>query len=164
MGCIHSEFKKVRHPQDENGLLYYTPISFEINNEKVEVPMKIKTGTDISIIGINSIKSESLKQFILSKPTIGEKTDIFGAKIDLREHIVENLRITDRIIIPKMRIFFSETLNMDAWLGMDVLSRYTLEYSNRKFYLIKEQKYTRQDYEAALANKLSKQFMKEIPQ
>ena len=47
MGHIHSELKKVRHPQDENGLLYYTPISFEINNEKVEVPMKIKTGTDI---------------------------------------------------------------------------------------------------------------------
>lgn len=164
MEYIRSELVRVRHPQDENGLLYYTPISFEINNEKVEIPMKVKTGTDISIIGINSIKSESLKKFILSKEIIGETTDIFGEKIDLREHVVENLRLTDKIVIPKIRVFLSETLNIDAWLGMDVLGRYTFEYCNKKFYLIKEQKYTRQDYEAALANKLSKQFMKEIPQ
>ncbi len=165
MGHIHSELKKVRHPLDESGLLYYTPVSFDINNERIKIPMKIKTGTEISIIGINSIQSESLKQFILSKPIIGETTDIFGAKIDLREHIVENIRLTDRIIIPKMRVFFSETLNIDAWLGMDILSRYSIHYKDNIFYLVtesKRRKFIRQDYEAAYTNKIYKQYFEEL--
>ncbi len=58
----------------------------------------------------------------------GVAYDASGTELKLFGYIVENFKLTDDIILDKIKLFFSEDIGSKALLGMDILSLFDFQY------------------------------------
>lgn len=92
------------------------------------IPVKIDTGASFTVIGL---KNDQLSQFAdeIRQHKIKDKaSDASDNKIQLYEYIVENFKLTKEIIIPKIKLYFSDDIKNKALIGMDILSLFDFQY------------------------------------
>lgn len=119
---------------------YYTEIHFEYNDEDVDIEVKVDTGSPYTIIGTGNRKlGDGIKESIKKIDNLIEKPpeDASGSPVHLKEVIVEWFMLTEDIIFPKIRIFFSDDIGEKAILGMDILSLFDFQYIRKEktFYI-----------------------------
>lgn len=119
---------------------YYTEVRFAYREEDVDIEVKVDTGSPYTIIGTRNRKlgddiKESIEKMDNSNETVAE--DASGSEVRLKEVIVEKFMLTEDIIFPKIRIFFSEDIGEKAVLGMDILSLFDFQYirNDKTFYI-----------------------------
>lgn len=119
---------------------YYTEVHFVYNDEDVDIEVKVDTGSPYTIIGTKSRKlgvdiQESIKKIDNSSEMMAE--DASGSTVKLKEVIVEKFILTEDIVFPKIRIFFSDDIGEKAILGMDILSLFDFQYvrKDKTFYI-----------------------------
>lgn len=134
MGINRSEMSKEANPITHvfNRESYFTRIGFKIDNNLVNVTTKIDTGATYTVIGLCSDELENYKNNILKSNMRGIAYDASGTELKLYGYIVENFRLTDEIILDKIKLFFSEDIGNKALLGMDILSLFDFQYLKEK--------------------------------
>ena len=63
---------------------------------------------------------------------IGRAYDASGTELKLYGYVVEKFRLTDEIVIDKIKLFFTEDIGNKALLGMDILSLFDFQYLKEK--------------------------------
>lgn len=62
----------------------------------------------------------------------GVAYDASGTELKLYGYIVDNFKLTDEIMLDKIKLFFSEEIGSKALLGMDILSLFDFQYLKEK--------------------------------
>lgn len=130
-----SQISKVGNPYrggSHNRVYYYTDISFTLDDEDIELTVKVDTGASHTVIGLLNEDIEHYTEKIISSEFNGEAYDASGSKLELKGYVVENFQITEDITIPKILIWFSKDMKDKAVLGMDILSLFDFQYLRDK--------------------------------
>lgn len=118
---------------------YYTRISFEYGENENKVEVKIDTGSPYTIIGTGSdrLNLDLIQHINNTDVKLSPIENVSGGKVNIKECIVDNFKLTLEIILPKVKIFFSDDIQNKAVLGMDLLSLFDFNYAKRDktFYL-----------------------------
>lgn len=128
---IKSEMKKVGNPYKGNSFgreSYYTDINFTINNKKIDITAKVDTGAAYTVFGLKNKRLYMFAKAITKSDMIGRAYDVSGTELKLYGYIVDNFKLTDDIVINKIKIYFSEDIGDKALLGMDILSLFDFQY------------------------------------
>ena len=72
------------------------------------------------------------REKILQSSMIGRAYDASGTELKLYGYVVEKFRLTDEIVIDKIKLFFTEDIGNKALLGMDILSLFDFQYLKEK--------------------------------
>lgn len=138
MKMNRSEMKKTANPITHafNRESYFTKVGFKIDHKLLKITTKIDTGATYTVIGLGMDELEDFKHNILQSNMRGVAFDASGTELKLYGYIVENFKLTDEILLDRIKLFFSEDIGNKALLGMDILSLFDFQY-------IKEQ---RQNY------------------
>lgn len=131
---IKSEMQKVRNPYTKSFSreTYYTQIKFILDNEKITKKIKVDTGATYTVLGLEDDCINKYKEKILQSNMRGVAYDASGTELKLYGYIVKNFRLTQDIIIDKIKLFFSENIGEKALLGMDILSLFDFQYKREK--------------------------------
>lgn len=128
---IKSEMKKVGNPYKGNSFSresYYTDINFKIDNKKIDITAKVDTGATYTVFGLENKRLDTFAGAITKSDMIGKAYDVSGTELKLYGYIVDNFRLTDDIVINKIKVYFSEDIGDKALLGMDILSLFDFQY------------------------------------
>lgn len=128
---IKSEMKKVGNPYKGNSFgreSYYTDINFKINDKKIDITAKVDTGAAYTVFGLKNRRINTFAGAIMKSGMTGRAYDASGTELKLYGYIVDKFRLTDEIIIDKIKIYFSEDIDDKALLGMDILSLFDFQY------------------------------------
>ncbi|MCI8901709.1 MAG: hypothetical protein HFH76_14035 [Lachnospiraceae bacterium] len=134
MGANRSEMGKVANPVTHafNRESYFTDISFDIRNKPLKITTKIDTGATYTVIGLYGDGLEDFKKSIMKSNMRGVAYDASGTELKLYGYIVDNFKLTDEIMLDKIKLFFSEEIGSKALLGMDILSLFDFQYLKEK--------------------------------
>lgn len=134
MDTGRSELEKAANPATKafNRESYFTKISFDISNKTVKITAKIDTGATYTVIGLEHKGLIRFKDEIQKSSMRGIAYDASGTELKLYGYVVENFRLTDEIILDKIKLFFSEDIGSKALLGMDILSLFDFQYLKEK--------------------------------
>lgn len=117
--------EKVGNPYKYNSFsrfAYYTDIEFNLFGKNIFLPMKVDTGSTYTVIGLKNKAVMKYKEQILQSSINKGAYDASGDRLALKGIVVENFKLTDDIIIPKIKIYFSEDIDDKALLGMNIMS------------------------------------------
>ena len=126
-----SELVRVGNPFRHNRFVrteYYTNISFCIDNEFVEITVKVDTGSPYTIIGLNNDSMLPFRDKILPNVVDIELYDATESQVDIEQYNVSNFKLTDDIVFDKLKLCFSNDLNKKSVLGLDILSLFEAKY------------------------------------
>lgn len=132
---IKSEIKKVGDPNRNGSLIrtsYYTKVNFIVENKSTDIIMKLDTGAAHTVIGLNNEVIVRYADMIKAQNINGKAYDASGTELKLNGFVVSDFRLTDDIVLPKIKIWFSEQLGEKAVLGMDILSIFDFQYQREK--------------------------------
>lgn len=109
---------------------YYTAISFKYEGVGNEIEFKIDTGSPHTILGTECEGiCEKLVKYHNNDKTKSEYVEnVSGESVTIKPCIVDELSLTEDIIIPKIKIFISGDIHKKAVLGMDILSLFDFHY------------------------------------
>ncbi len=131
---IRSEMEKTGEPKSGsfNRRSYYTNIRLCLDKKKIQLKAKVDTGATHTILGL---RNNALKPFankiILNNNQSGALT-ASDEEIKLYGYIVTDFWITQDILIPKIKLYFSEDIGEKAVFGMDILSLFDFQYLREK--------------------------------
>lgn len=111
---------------------YYTKLYYDIQDGNIVTTAKVDTGATYTVFGLKSSVLRSFSDRILKSNMRGLAYDASGTELRLYGYVVENFRLTDDIIIDKIKLFFSEDIGDRALLGMDILSLFDFQYIKEK--------------------------------
>lgn len=112
-----------------NRFTYYTNIKFSMFGREIKIPMKIDTGSAYTIVDINSIFLDKYRDDIRSSGNLRSAYNVSGKPLKLYGYPVNDFKLTDDIVIPKIKIYFAEDTEEKSLLGMDILSLFTFQYT-----------------------------------
>ena len=110
---------------------YYTTISFELFGINSDIEVKVDTGSPYTVVGAQNRKLDAVLKEHLRTVGIDGRTaveDASGNPIGLKPQVVQNFKLTDDIVFPKVKIYFSDSLKEKAILGMDILTLFDFKY------------------------------------
>ncbi len=84
------------------------------------------------MIGLYGDGLEDFKKSIMKSNMRGAAYDASGTELKLYGYIVDNFKLTDEIMLDKIKLFFSEEIGSKALLGMDILSLFDFQYLKEK--------------------------------
>lgn len=159
---MRSELIKVKNPYTKafNRETYFTPVKFKLGTEDISIKMKVDTGATYTVIGLGNEVVEDFKDVILKSDMLGAARDASDRDLHLYGYIVDNFKLTDDIVLDKIKLFFSEDIKNKALLGMDILSLFDFQYLKEK-----RQNYGTfwiNNYEEALREIKTRQLNKDI--
>ncbi|MEZ3445427.1 MAG: retroviral-like aspartic protease family protein [Lachnospiraceae bacterium] len=134
MNVSRSELEKAANPATKafNRESYFTKVSFDIHNKTLNITAKIDTGATYTVMGLGNKGLIRYKDKILKSNMRGIAYDASGTELKLYGYIVENFKLTDEIMLDKIKLFFSEDIGGKALLGMDILSLFDFQYLKEK--------------------------------
>ena len=127
-----SELRKTGDPKKNSSMsrfTYYTNIKFSMYDREIKIPMKIDTGSAYTIVDMNSIYFDDYREDIRCSGELKNAYNVSGKPLNLYGCPVSNFKLTDDIVIPKIKIYFSEDTEEKSLLGMDILSLFTFQYT-----------------------------------
>lgn len=108
---------------------YYTKLCYKINGIEVSHPFLIDTGSSFTVVGLKHPAIELFSDLILESGLKDCKAyDATDDEILLKCFVVSDFRLTNDIIIPKLKLHFSTELDTKCLLGMDILSIFDFQY------------------------------------
>ena len=135
MHGLLSEMTKVGNPY-KNGVFgresYYTSVSFTIQDTVLDVTAKVDTGATYTIFGLNNSMFSELAEQIQNSTMRGRAYDASDTELRLYGYVVNDFRLTDDIVIDRIKLFFSADIGDKALLGMDILSLFDFQYLREK--------------------------------
>lgn len=131
---LRSEMEKTGEPKSGslNRRSYYTNIKFILEGKKIQIKAKVDTGATHTILGLrNNVLKPFANKITGNNKPIGALT-ASDEEITLYGYVVNDFWLTQDIIIPKIKLYFSEDIGEKAVLGMDILSLFDFQYLREK--------------------------------
>lgn len=128
---IRSEMEKTGEPKSGslNRRSYYTNIRFSLEKKKIQLKAKVDTGATHTIMGLrNNALRPFVDKIILNNNNQSSALTASDEEIKLYGYIVTDFWITQDILIPKIKLYFSEDIGEKTVLGMDILSLFDFQY------------------------------------
>ena len=131
---IRSEMEKTGEPKSGslNRRSYYINIRFILENKKIQIKAKVDTGATHTILGL---RNNSLKPFtnkIIKNNNLSSALTASDEEIKLYGYVVTDFWLTQDILIPRIKLYFSDDIGEKAVLGMDILSLFDFQYLREK--------------------------------
>jgi hypothetical protein len=127
---IRSEMEKTGEPKSGslNRRSYYTNIRFSFEKKKIQLKAKVDTGATHTILGLRNNALKPFANKIILNNNQSSALTASDEEIKLYGYIVTDFWITQDILIPKIKLYFSEDIGEKAVLGMDILSLFDFQY------------------------------------
>lgn len=112
---------------------YIINLKFNLSGKIIKANAKVDTGSYYTVIGRDAVKhsDDIINKAILKEEPERTLITASGNIITAKPICVNNLKITEDIIFPKIKLYISEGLETKSVLGMDILTMFSFQYDKR---------------------------------